>query len=154
MSEISKNELVTRRGFIQRGADAAKLLTLGAALGTGKGGALAANTAGANPWAYDDANYRKTDPKLIRYKEVKRFNSSRLSPRCIALGADNKLFIGAGNFVTEHTPDGSILAERTVSSEVRCLAVANDGMVYVGMRERVEMYNDAARQTLPDRPRR
>ena len=141
MSEISKNQLVTRRGFIQRGADAAKLLGLGAALGTGKSGALAANAAAANTWAYDDTIYRKTDPKLIRYKEVKRFNSTRPSPSCIALGNGDKLFIGAGKFMTQYTLDGAILAETTVSSEVRCLAVANDGMVYVGIRERVEIYN-------------
>jgi hypothetical protein len=141
MNEISKNQLVTRRGFFQLGADAAKLLALGAALGTGKDRAFAANKPGVNPWAYDDTIYRKTDPKLIRYREVNRFNSTRPSPRCVALGNGDKLFIGAGKFVTEHRLDGSVLSETTVSSEVRCLAVANDGMIYVGMRERVEVYN-------------
>ena len=119
MSELSKNQLVTRRGFLQRSADTAKLLGLGAALAA-RNNALAAKAPAANPWAYDDTVYRKTDPKLIRYREARKFSFSRPAPRCLALSADEKLFIGAGKFVLEHTLEGSVLNEFPVREDVRC----------------------------------
>jgi hypothetical protein len=144
MSELSKNQLVTRRGFLQRSADAAKLLGVGAALGA-RGKALAAKGAAANPWAYDDTIFRKTDPKLVRYRQVREFKSARPAPRCVALSKDENLFIGAGKFVTEYSLEGAGLNELALAGEVRCLAIASDGIIYVGERERVLVYDRKGR---------
>ena len=140
MSELSRNRLVTRRNFLQHATNAAKIAGLGVALHSFEGRAKAAATA-PNPWAYDDSAFRHTDPKLIGYAEIRRFRSARSSPRCLCLDEGDKLFIGAGNYITPYDPTGAQLFEFKVSGEARCLAMANDGLLHVGLRDHVEVYD-------------
>lgn len=145
MSELSRNQLVTRRNFIQRAADAAKVAGLGAALGTlGRRAPAASGT--ANPWAYDDSLYRRTDPKLVRYHEVGRFRSTRPSPRCLAMSKDQRLFIGAGKYLTEYGLDGAQLSEIALAAEPRCVSVADDNAIYIGLRDHLEVYSRRGEQ--------
>ena len=139
MSELSRNQLVTRRDFFRRTAGTAATTGLGAALIT-RQNAASAQAAKPNPWAYDDSLFRRTDPKLIHYRETRRFPCLRPAPRCLALGEDERLFVGAGTFVTQCTLEGVQVAEMKLTDQVRCLAVAEDGIVYVGLREQVEVY--------------
>jgi len=137
MTELSKNQLVTRRDFFRRTAGTAATASIG--LGISAGSAPAQGTK-ANPWAYDDSLYRHTDPKLIRYREVRRFACTRPEPRCLTFcGKD--LLIGAGKFVTRHTAEGAQLTEIKLNDEVRCLAVESEGTLYVGFRSQLAVYN-------------
>ena len=138
MSELTRNQLVNRRDFLRRAGDSARVAGLGAALAALHRPASAA-AAATNPWAYDDSAFRRTDPKLVRYQEVKRFRCPHAAPRCLALSPDNRLFIGAGKYLTEHTVDGAQLSEITLAAEPRCLAVAADGLLYVGLRDHLEV---------------
>ena len=140
MSEFSRNRLVNRRGFIQRATETAKLAGLGTALGVFDH-RLAAASATANPWAYDDSKVRKTDPKLLRYHQVRQFRSARPSPRCIALTPDERLLIGAGRYLTEHSPDGTQVSEIALEDEVRCVSAARDGSLYIGLRGHLEVFD-------------
>jgi hypothetical protein len=140
MSELSKNQLLTRRIFFQRAANSAKAAGLGAALiGLAKRDAGAAG-AERNPWAYDDSAFRKTDPKLLRYREVKRFSLARSGCRCLSLGRDERLWIGGGRFVLEYGLNGTQHSEVGVDGEIRCLGLA-DGMIYAGFRDHIELYD-------------
>jgi hypothetical protein len=137
MSELSRNQLVNRRDFFRRGA--------GKVAATGIGATLAKRAFGApvkaNPWAYDDSIFRRTDPKLLHYHETRRFPCARLNPRCLALSNDEHLFIGAGKIVTQCTLEGTQISEIKLTDEARCLAVADDGTLYVGFKERVQVYD-------------
>jgi hypothetical protein len=141
MSDLSKNRLVNRRDFLQRATDTAKLASLGAALGLFDPKRSTAAPRTPNLWAYDDSKVRKTDPKLIQYHEVGRFHCARPSPRCIALGPEEHLLIGAGKYLTEHSHDGTRVSEIALADEVRCVGVAQDGSLYVGLRQRVEVFD-------------
>jgi len=144
MSELSMNQLVSRRNFLQRATDAAKLAGLGVALRSFESRVKAASSA-PNPWAYDDTMFRHTDPKLIGYTEARRFRTARSSPRCLCLEEADKLFVGAGNYVTQYDPAGAQLSEFKVSEEVRCLAMARDGLLHVGLRDHIEVYDRQGR---------
>jgi hypothetical protein len=133
MSEFFNNRFVTRRGFLGR--------TLAGAATAGSLGALAADqTKEANPFAYDVSRFLATDPKLIRYEQERTFATPHSSPRAIALGPNDHLFIAAGKYVTEVKPDGSLVREFALTDEARCLAVADD-VIYVGSRERIECFD-------------
>lgn len=138
MSELSKNRLVNRRDFFRRTAGTAATAGLGASLISRASAASAQKT---NPWAYDDSLFRRTDPKLIQFDETRRFSSLRSAPRCLAMGQDGNLLIGAGKFLTRYSVEGSQLKEIRLSDEVRCVKQAIDGLIYVGLRERVEVYD-------------
>jgi hypothetical protein len=146
MSDLSKNRLVNRRDFIQRASETAKLAGLGAALGLFQRRSDAATPATANPWAYDDSKVRRTDPKLLRYHEVHRFRCARPSPRCIALTQDQRLFIGAGKYLTEHRLDGTQVSEIALADEVRCVGAALDGSLYLGLRQHLEVFDRQGRR--------
>lgn len=136
-AESSLNPLVSRRDFFHRAAQTAGL---GAAfLATGRSGMAAERT--ANPWAYDDSAFRRTDPALIRYREAKRFRSPRPSPRAIALGSQQRLWLGAGKFVTEISLEGAQVSEFSLPGEIRSLAIGPEGSIYAGMRDHVEVYD-------------
>jgi hypothetical protein len=146
MSELTKNQLLNRRGFFQRSARTAAIAGAGATMFSLGHQGSAASSGTPNPWAYDDSAFRKTDPKLIRYHEVSRFRCPRPSPRCLDLSKDERLFIGAGRYLTEHTLDGTQVSEIALDGEPRCIAAATDGRLYIGLRERIEVYDRKGRR--------
>jgi hypothetical protein len=141
MSELSKNQLFSRRGFMRRTIGTATIAGAGAGLVTLPGSASSAESRAANPWAYDDSQYRRTDPKLIRYQETSRFQVAQSSPRCLCLTRDEHLLVGAGKSVTEYALDGTKVSQFAVGSEIRCLAASKDGLIYVGLRDHIEIYD-------------
>lgn len=140
MSELTRNQLVTRRNFFQRAAGAAAATGIGAGLAS-QNPSEAASADAPRRWAYDDSAYRRTDPKLIHFHETGRFQCSRPFARCMALTKDNRIFIGAGKYVLEQTIDGTRVSEFAVAKEVQCLALSEDGLLYVGLRDHVEVYD-------------
>jgi hypothetical protein len=142
MSDLTKNRLFTRRGFVRRAVEKATVAGVGVTiLGFGKDKAGAGESKGVNPWAYDDSAYRKTDPKLIHYHEVRRFKTPHASPRSIDLTAEEQLIIGAGKTVSRHETDGALVSEFVLQDDVKCVACASDGMIYAGLRDHIEVYD-------------
>ena len=133
MSNFFNARFVSRRGFLGR-------TLAGAATATALGAIAADKSKEPNPFAYDVSRFTVTDPKLIRYEQKRVFNTPRRSPRAVALSANGNLFIGAGKFVSEVKPDGSLVSEFATTGEVRCLAAAGD-LIYAGSRERIEVFN-------------
>ena len=139
MSELSKNQLLSRRSFFERATNAAKVAGVGAALAslprTSPGAPAPADR--PNPWAYDDTPYRRTDQKLIRYQESKRFQSVRRGPRCLAVTREGRLWIGAGKYLTQYSPE--VTHEIALTAEVRCLDLGEDSSLFVGFRDHLEV---------------
>lgn len=94
-----------------------------------------------NPWAYDVSRYETTDPQLIGYREARRFPAPRPDARRLTCGPDGRLWLGAGHAVVALEETGGIGAELALSGPVRCLAVAPDGAVFVGLRDHVEVFD-------------
>ena len=141
MSELSQNRLFSRRSFMSRTIGSATLAGAGANLLTIKGLGSDSGPKAVNPWAYDDSQFRRTDPKLIGFQESSRFLVARVSPRCLCLTREEHLLIGAGKHVIEYTMEGMQVSEFLVSGEVRCLATSKDDLIYVGLREHLEVYD-------------
>jgi hypothetical protein len=133
MSSFFNDRFVSRRGFLGR-------TLAGAATATALGAIAADKSKEPNPFAYDVSRFVATDPKLIRYEQKRTFATPHKSPRAIALAANGNLLIGAGKFVSELKPDGSLVAEFATTEEVRCMT-ADGEKIYVGSRERIEVFN-------------
>jgi hypothetical protein len=124
--------LVNRREFIRQGAG----------IVAGAGAALAlARVAKANAFAFDAEGFSKTDPKLIGYEEIKRFTSRQSEPRRLAVGPEQRLYVAGKNGVSIVDFEGGPAAEIGLASPARCIAVAADGTVYVGLRDHVEVFD-------------
>ena len=121
---------MNRRTFIARSAQAAGAILAGRALG-----------ADSNPFAYDVAKFARTDPKLIHYREVRRFRCPRPEPRRFTIGPDDRLYVAAGKSVSILTNEGQPVSEIALDTAARAVAVAKDGTVFISLRDHLEVFD-------------
>jgi hypothetical protein len=76
---------------------------------------------------------------------VARFSCPEPDARRLAIDADGRLHVAAGRHVVTLSPDGAPLGDLAFDEPVRCVAVAGDGIRYVGFASHVEAF-DAADQ--------
>lgn len=141
MKRSTRGEPLTRRQFLRQNLGTAAWIGVGGAWAASAVRARAAAGKDQNPFAYDVGRYEKTDPKLVHYRETARFRTPRPEPRRLALGPGGQLYLAAGNYVSRLSPAGAVLSEIALSAAPRCLAVAKDGLLYVGLRDHVEVYD-------------
>lgn len=92
---------------------------------------------------YDLNKYKVTDPRLVLYREVEQFATGFREATCLALGPGGELYVGGvlpsgGKAVRIWDADvwplkGTPSREVELSGTPFCLAVAEDGTLYVGM---------------------
>lgn len=128
MSENLPQNWLTRRGFVEAGA---------------RGGLFASLAASyAKTFAAAPRRFETTDPKLIRYREERRFQCLRPDTRRLAFGPDGKLWVAAGAYVCGFDAAGSQVTEHVLPGAVGCLAVSPDGTrLFVGLRDRIHVLN-------------
>jgi len=92
---------------------------------------------------YSLEEYRKVDPALVRYAEVDPIVPSIESISALAIGADGQIYV-AGEGAVEIFPGGKRVA---VAGRPTCLAVDDDGVLFAGMRDHVEIYSADGKKT-------
>lgn len=146
MSEIQQNPHCNRRKFIRQSVCGAGVLAAVAGVAVvsqrwRQGAKRAAGRESSNPFAYDVTRLTKTDPALIHYEEVGRIARLAEEPRRVVLGADDRLLMAAGNYVHVLDRSGARESDLAFRAPPRCLAVSGDGMIYVGLRDHVEIFD-------------
>lgn len=135
MNEIpTSSQPLSRREFVGRvaqGALAAGTLALSPA---------GLSAAERNPFAYDVSRFSKTDPKLIAWQEISRWACPAKDPRRIAFGPGDVLHVAAGGAIIRRGPAGDA-APIDVGAKVECVAVAEDGTVYAGLRDHIQVFD-------------
>ncbi len=135
--------ILCRRTFLKYGMGAAGLLGIGGAVAMRlrHGAAPAVARTPANPFAYKLDAWRQTDPQLIHYEPIGQIRSSHADPRRIAIGPEDQLHIAAGKYVSILDSQGNAGTDIALAAEPRCLAVATDGTIFIGLRGHLEVYN-------------
>ncbi len=137
-----KIQPISRRQFIRQGAG---LAAVSASVLEATLARASDKPAAGNPFAYDIARLEKTDPKLVGYRQLKRFSGRDPEPRRLAVSADGRLFIAGRKGVTILSPDGEVAAEISLSEPARCVAIAPDGTLYAAVRSHVEVFDGHGR---------
>lgn len=125
---------------------------LGALAGTAAtaaGAAPALLPSKANPYEYKVDHLFKTDPKHLLY-EIQ--NSLRLpveDGRRVAVGPDDQIWVSAGRKVLVFTNRLEKLREFETLDVVRALAVDAGGLVYLAVKDHVEVYDVEGRRREP-----
>lgn len=134
---------LSRRRFIKRGIGGVSIWALGtAALAKHQDECRGASGDSApNPFAYDVDRLGATEPKLVKYEQVRIVTGLEAEARRMAIGPQDYFYIAAGKGVQTLDETGGPLAQIPLSSPARCVAVSEDGMVYVGVRTHVEVFN-------------
>lgn len=118
-----------------------------AATGLAGGGSTTRAASGENPWRYDVDSYRRVDPALVRYEREGRFAVGGPMPRRLVFGPDNQIYVASGRSVRVFGVSGERLRELPVEAPVRCLRVASDGKVWVGLRDQVRVLDPQGEET-------
>lgn len=136
-------QLASRREFLGQTASALAILGAIASQRT-----QAAEPKSRNPFAYDVSHLQKTDPKLITYEEVTRWKAPHAEAKRITVGPNDSIYLCSGNYLTLCSRSGDRGIEIAVDEPTRCCTVANDGTIYLGLRDHVEVFDaKGARQT-------
>ena len=91
-------------------------------------------------FTYDLTELKKVDPALVRYEQVQAIATAMETPRSLALAPDGRLLV-AGDEKVRAFSDGKAAAEFAVGGPPHCVAAGPDGTVYVGLKERVDVYD-------------
>ena len=96
---------------------------------------------------YDDSQYRKTDPALVKYREAAPVATGFRQPRGIALSSDGRIFVAGDRAVRLFSKDGAQEKEWLLGGEPYCLAAGDGGKLYVGFMEHVEILGAGGTRT-------
>ena len=134
---------MNRRQFLKQSARGTGFLAVGAAAIAGSGRLVwaADRDKAANPFAYDVSGWERTDPALVRYREVGRFNIANPEPRRIAVGRNGHLYVATRLGVSILDGEGRTVGDIPLVLPARCVAVAAEGTVYAGLRDHVEVFD-------------
>jgi hypothetical protein len=91
---------------------------------------------------YDVYEISKVDPNLILYEEsADSFDSGLAESRGIAVGSKGKIYVCGDEAIRIFNPDGNLIAELRLENSPRCIIPAEDGAIYVGLKDRIEIYD-------------
>ncbi|HZR18837.1 MAG TPA: hypothetical protein VFE51_16230 [Verrucomicrobiae bacterium] len=136
------DENLSRRQFINQSFRSAGLCVLSGAAAAAPGVALhAAATSATSPFAYDVDRLSRIDPKLLVYEQIRKISGLGAEPRRIAIAPQNRLYVATGAGVDILDGEAGKVAEIPLSAPAQCVAVADDGTIYVGLRTHVEVFD-------------
>ncbi len=93
-------------------------------------------------FVYDINELAKIDPNLILYEEsAKPIETAFNASHAIAIGTENRIYIAGDQAIRVFIDNGNLQSEIKLPSAPRCLTVADDARIYVGMKNYIEVYD-------------
>lgn len=87
-----------------------------------------------------ESAHRQADPPVPRYRQVTPIPTGLAKPRAVALGPGDRLYVAGDREVRAIGAGGGVEARLALAAEPRCLVVSATGEVYVGLRDRVQIW--------------
>lgn len=132
---------LSRRQFLEQGVRGAGLCALGGLGFSAFKPPAAGASSPINPFAYEVDQASQIDPRLIKYEQAGRWSGLDKEPRRMAIGPGDHVYIAGRSGVSILDRSGTKLAQLDTASPARCVAVAEDGTVYVGLRTHLEVFD-------------
>ncbi len=95
---------------------------------------------------YDINEFAKTDPSLIKYKEVDKINIKLQKVSSIAIDSNDHIYIAGDKLVKIFNDKGDVISEIKLPDYATCLTIADNGDLYVAIGDHIEVYNQKGRQ--------
>ena len=94
-----------------------------------------------NVFIYDIKEFSKTDPNLIKYKEISKIKTGLQNPYAIAIDSSDHIYVTGDKSIKIFDAQGNVLSEIKLNDSPQCLTISSDGSIYIGMKEHIEVYN-------------
>ena len=105
-------------------------------------------------FVYDVAELARVDPNLILYEEVAGpIPTGFAEAHCLAVDANGLINVGGDKMIRRLDPAGNRLGDIALDQTPGCLCPAEDGRLYVGLRDRVEVYDSQNQRIASWEPR-
>ncbi|HUT58658.1 MAG TPA: hypothetical protein VNA25_12505 [Phycisphaerae bacterium] len=134
-----------RSGLSGRGVLAAAAVVLAAGVGLyfafGGGGWLSREIAPPD----EAVELRHTDPALIAYDELRAIPTGLDRPRGLAVGPRDRIYVAGDRKVRVFDKGGAEVSDFPTGVVGKCVAVGQDGKVYVGAGSSVEVHDPSGR---------
>ena len=93
-------------------------------------------------YVYDVENLTRIDPNLILYKETAQpIETGFAAARAICVDDNDKILVAGDKAIRIYSDSGNRLGSIELDGEPRCAAPADDGKLYVGMKDHVRVYD-------------
>ncbi|MHC4482909.1 MAG: NHL repeat-containing protein [Planctomycetota bacterium] len=98
-------------------------------------------------YEYDIEELAKIDPNLILYEEsAEAISTGFKAARAIAVDFEKGIFVAGDKVIRVFAESGDLIDEVKLTDSPRCLTVTDDGKIYVGMRDHVEVYDGGGKR--------
>jgi hypothetical protein len=94
-----------------------------------------------NIFIYNIKEFSKTDPNLIKYKEISKIKTGLQNPYAITTDSSDHIYVTGDKSIKIFDAQGNVLSEIKLNDSPQCLTIAGDGSIYIGMKEHIEVYN-------------
>lgn len=95
---------------------------------------------------YDLTEFAKTDPNLIKYKEIGKIKTNLQNASAIAIDSENRIYVAGDKLIRIFNDKGDKLSEIKLSDNATCLTIADNRNIYVAVKDHIEIYNQQGRQ--------
>ena len=100
-------------------------------------------------------NIREIDPSLIKYEQTMTIPVEMATPRAVAVGPGDKIYVGGDSRIDVYSPDGQKLAALRLEFEPRAIAVAPERIFVAGESHVTVLDKDGGQlSSWPDRGQR
>lgn len=142
--DSKKDERINRREFVAVSVAGAGLLAAGAAAGWWARRSRVRSGAAelTSSFVYDVSQYQQTDPKLLLFDETAQIPTGLIDSRRIAAGANGQILVAGDRVVKVFDRLGQPLRTIPLDEAPFALHVTHDGRVLVGLKNRIETYDD------------
>ncbi len=144
---MSENSKITRRRFVKNSAVGAGLLSAGGIAGwfaTRHASAPIVEKVSRPPldprFTYDVSRFSKTDPALLHYGESASIPTGFTDPTCLAVGAEDAIFVGGDQAVKVFSQAGELHSTIALESRPQAVELMADGHLLVALKDHLEIY--------------
>lgn len=98
-------------------------------------------------FTYDIKDLAKVDPALILYEEMaQEINTGFSDSRAIVVDSQGTIYVAGDKGINIFDKGGNLLGKLELGSEPGALTVTDDGRLYVGMKDHVELYDNRGKR--------
>ncbi|MBD3184485.1 hypothetical protein GF312_19535 [Candidatus Poribacteria bacterium] len=137
-----ENKSVTRREFI---IGSIGLVATGGIIGLASKNILSGSSENKNivrnSYREELEKLTKVDPSLINYQEIKKIDVNCHDLKAVTVDSQDRIYIASDKSIQVLNRDISFHNKLNLKDTPRCLTISENGDIYAGMRDHVEIYD-------------
>jgi hypothetical protein len=98
-------------------------------------------------FTYDLTDLGRIDPNLILYEEpVPAIDTGFSESHSISVSSEGLIYAAGDNAIRKFSESGDLLGEINLADAPQCLAAVDDGKIYIGMKDHVQVYDGGGKR--------